>query len=141
MPDPTPCDTAQRRMSDLLAGELDGGDAAALDRHLAECEECYRHAVKLFRQDRAFSQMSARSQLEAASSRLVRELRPRRRWGLFGLIGSVAAAGLFVAAYFVIPGLTPEMVLETAAGEVRIDDQTARAGDPIRPGQSVETRG
>ena len=141
MPEPTPCETAQRRMSDLLAGELDGGDAAALDRHLAECEECYRQAVKLFRQDRAFSQMAARSQLEAASSRLLRELRPRRRWGLLALVGSVAAAGLFVAAYFLIPRPAPEMVLEAAAGEVRIDDQTARAGDAIRPGQRVETRG
>jgi ferric-dicitrate binding protein FerR (iron transport regulator) len=141
MPEPTPCEIAQRRMSDLLAGDLDGGDAAALDRHLTECEECYRQAVKLFRQDRAFSQMAARSTLDAAATRLRNELRPRRRWGMFALVGSVAAAGLLVAAYFLIPRPAPGMVLEAASGEVRVDDQVAAAGDAIRPGQTVETRG
>jgi len=136
---PEPCNTALRQLSDLIAGILDGGDAASLDRHLTTCESCYRQSVKLFRQDRAFTEMAARARLAEASLRLRRELRPARRWGIVALLGSVAAAGLLVASVVVF--LKPAMVLESVAGEVRLDDRPAKSGDAIVAGQNVETRG
>src|SRR5262245_41814888 len=133
------CETALRQLSDLLAGDLDGGDAAALDRHLTACDACYRQAVKLFRQDRAFTEMSARSRLDESWSRLRRELRPRRRWMLFAL--PVAAAALAAVAFIALRPSESTMVLELAAGDVRIDDGAAKSGDRVGQGQGVETRG
>jgi hypothetical protein len=148
MPDPSPCEAALGRLSDLIAGALDEAEAAQLDRHLTECEACYRGAVAFFDQDRTFAQISSESRLTDAAARLRRELRAeaalrRRRLVVFG---SLAAAALLAAVFFVVrSGSTPGMVLELAQGEVFLLDgsgsRAAGSGDAIRTGLGLETRG
>jgi hypothetical protein len=123
---PEACDLALRQLSDLLAG--DAAESAALDRHLSACDACYRQAVKLFRQDRAFSQMAARARPLAIS------LPRRRRWVLPVF---AAAAALLIGGFFLVFHRDGDIILEVATGEVF----GAGVGDAIRPGQTVETGG
>jgi hypothetical protein len=132
MPD---CDAALRQLSDLLNGDLDGGDAAALDRHLAACEPCYRKSVQLLRLDRAFTQMAARNQVWVAPKR-------QNKRFVFSLVGIAAAAAVLVAVYILTtPKPTAPMVVASVTGTVMLDDAAVGAGDEIRPGQSLVTGG
>lgn len=72
------CTTAVRRMWDALDGELDAARMAAVETHLAECEQCPPHFAfaRELRRHIAAARLEHEN-LEALRARLVRLLRAR----------------------------------------------------------------
>lgn len=88
------CADFEPRLNALVDGELAADDRAALDEHLASCEECRRtlEAIRAQHLHLEATFATQRRATEALADRIVLAARPRRGPSLFRLVSSGAGA-------------------------------------------------
>jgi len=149
---PISCEQARTWISDLLAGEIEEQELAALEAHQESCAACRSEIDRLFVQDRALGELAGASLTEDLKARvhegLVKTSRRRRRiWGLSSaaaaiLIGTV----LYATGVLTTSGETAVIAtLERVRGEVFVitkdAEEKAEVGATLSSGQGVRSRG
>ncbi|MDR3437044.1 anti-sigma factor [Telmatospirillum sp.] len=125
------CHQAHPLLSAAIDGELDPAAQAALDRHLAGCDDCRKalEEQKAFR-DTLRSVLTRHQAPDGLHARLMASLpeekpqptvssRPRRRWSHGAWAGSALALAASIVLFVSVPSHQDEMTRELVAAHVR----------------------